>query len=132
MSRTEVLFGLARAHAAVKFPWIGSVKFAFCPTADRSHRREWRQFAHTNHRVYTVCFAKAADSELTDEEIIGISAHEIGHIVGIRLRYPEHMVRTNPSHWKEPAELEAQRIAIEVLGFEGLKINRRTLQELRV
>lgn len=132
MGRVEILFGLARGHAACKFPWIGSVKFAFCSLADRHHAQKWRQFAHTNHRVYTVCFAKAAERDLTDEEILGISAHEIGHLVGIRLRYPEHHeVRTNPPHWKEPAEQEATRIAVEVLGFDGLRINRRTLQELR-
>lgn len=131
MSRLEVLFGLVRAQAALRFPWIQSVKVGFCPLADRHHAKKWRYFAHTNHRVYTVCFAKAADQELTDEEILGISAHELGHIVGIRLRYPQHAIRANPPHWKEPAEEEANRIASEVLGFEKLRINRRTLQEIR-
>jgi hypothetical protein len=131
MGRVETLFRLVRAHAALKFPWIGTVKFAFCPLADRHHAKSWRQFAHTNHRVYTVCFAKAAERDLTDEEILGISAHELGHVVGTRLRYPEHSVLVNPPHWKKPAELEANRIAIEVLGFEGLRINSRTLQEIR-
>jgi hypothetical protein len=131
MGRVEILFDLVRAHASLRFPWIGGIEVAFCPLADRHHAKKWRQFAHTNHRVYTVCFARAAELDLTDEEILGISAHEISHLVGIRLRYPEHSVRTNPPHWKEPAELEANRIAIEVLGFESLRINQRTLQELR-
>ena len=131
MSRVEVLFCLARTHAALRFPWLDKFKMKFCPKADRDHGMKWRQFAHTNHRVYTVCFAKASEVELTDEELLGVSAHELGHVVGIRLRYPEHAARANPPHWKEPAEQEAQRIAIEVLGFEGLRINRRTLQEIR-
>lgn len=131
MSRIEILFKLAQDHAALRFPWISKLNVKFCPRADRDHGMKWRNFAHTNHRVYTVCFAKASETELTDEEILGIAAHEIAHVVGIRLRYPEHMVRANPPHWKEPAEQEAQRIAIEVLGFDGLRINRRTLQELR-
>jgi hypothetical protein len=131
VSRVEVLFDLARAHAALRFPWLSRFRLKFCPLADRQHGMKWRTFAHTNHRVYTVCFAKAAEAELTDEEILGVSAHEIGHVVGIRLRYPEHVTRSNPPHWKEPAEQEAQRIAVEVLGFQGLRINRRTLQELR-
>jgi hypothetical protein len=135
MGRVEILFGLVRAHAALRFPWIGTVKVAFCPLADLHHVRKWRQFAHTNHRVYTVCFSRAAEMDLTDEEILGISAHEISHLVGIRLRYPEHSnsttTRANPPHWKKPVEQEANRIAIEVLGFNGLRINRRTLQELR-
>lgn len=130
-SRVSVLFSLVRAQASVRFPWIKQVKVALCPLADRHHARKWRQFAHTNHRVYTVCFAKASETELTDEEILGISAHEIGHLVGIRLRYPQHAVVSNPPHWKEPAEQEANRIAREVLGFESLRVNKRTLQELR-
>jgi hypothetical protein len=130
-SRTAVLFGLVREQAALRFPWIRQIKFGFCPLADQHHAKKWRYFAHTNHRVYTVCFAKASETNLTDEEILGISAHELGHIVGIRLRYPEHAIRANPPHWREPAEQEANRIAVEVLGFEGLRINRRTLQEIR-
>ena len=130
MSRVEILFGLARAQASVRFPWISRFRVAFCELCDRRHRAKWRNFAHTNHRVYTICFARAAETELTDEEILGISAHELGHVVGTRLRYPEHAIHTNPPHWKEPAELEANRIAVEVLGFDGLRINRRKVQEL--
>jgi hypothetical protein len=131
MGRVEILFGLARGHAACKFPWIGSVKFAFCPTADRHHAQKWRQFAHTNHRVYTVCFAKAAEVELTDEEILGMSAHELGHVVGKRLRYPEHVRPGIGTRTPKRVQDEADRIAREVLGFEGLRYNKRTLQELR-
>lgn len=131
MGRVETLFGLVREHAAAsaRFPWIRKVGVQFCKLADKAHRLKWRNFAHTDHAVYTVCFAKVSESELTDEEILGIAAHELGHIVGIRLRYPEH-ARLNPPHWKKPVEEEANRIAREVLGFEGLRINRRTLQEL--
>lgn len=129
-SRVETLFLLCKEHAIMRFPWIRSVQVEFCSLADRHHRAKWRHFAHANHNVYTVCFAKASETELTDEEILGISAHELGHIVGTRLRYPEH-ARVNPPHWKKPVEEEATRIAREVLGFERLRINRRTLQELR-
>jgi hypothetical protein len=131
VSRIQVLFGLARAHAALKFPWIAQVKFTFCPMADQHHAAKWRQFAHTNHRVYTVCFARAAQWDLTDEEILGMSAHELGHIVGKRLRYPEHIRMANHKRTPKKVQDEADRIAIEVLGFEGLHYNRRTLQEIR-
>lgn len=130
MGRIESLFDLVRSHAALRFPWIAKVQVCFCKKADGEHRKRWRQFAHAGHELYVVCFAKAAEKELTDEEILGMSAHELGHIVGTRLRYPEH-ARLNPPHWKKPVEEEANRIAREVLGFEGLRINRRTLQELR-
>lgn len=130
MTRVETLFSLVRGHAACKFPWIAQVKVKFCPKADRDHAMKWRQFAHTNHRVYTVCFSKASEIELTDEEILGMSAHELGHIVGHRLRYPEHTRPQKGSATPQKVQDEADRIAREVLGFEGLRYNKRTLQEL--
>lgn len=130
MGRVETLFGLARGHAALKFPWLGSIKVQFCPEADAQHKKKWRQFAHTNHAVYTVCFARAAEDDLTDEEILGMSAHELGHVVGIRLRYPEHMKKGRGRGTPKRVQDEADRIAREVLSFSGLRYNRRTLQEL--
>ena len=132
MSRIEILFGLVRAQAALRFPWISQVKVRFCPKADRDHAMKWRQFAHTGHVVYTVCFAKASETELFDEEILGMSAHELGHIVGVRLRYPEH-TKSHPRSRGTPkvVQTEADAIARNVLGFEGLRYNKRSLQELR-
>src|SRR6185369_5193578 len=72
VSRVETLFVLARAHAAMKFPWLAKVEVRFCKQADATHKKKWRHFAHTNHDVYTVCFAKASEEDLTDEEILGI------------------------------------------------------------
>lgn len=131
MGRVETLFGLARGHAALKFPWIGSIKVKLCGQADADHRKSWRQFAHTGHDPYVVCFARAAERELTDEEILGMSAHEIGHVVGARLRYPEHTKRGSGKRTPQRVQDEADRIAREVLGFTGLRYNRRSLQELR-
>lgn len=131
MGRIDTLFGLARAHAALKLPWIGSVKVQFCKRADVDHKKRWRQFAHTGHEPYVVCFARAAEQELTDEEVLGMSAHELGHVVGMRLRYPEHMRTSNSRSTPKCVQDEADRIAREVLGFTGLRYNRRTLEELR-
>lgn len=125
-----MLFRLARDHAALRFGWIHQVKVDFCPLADREHALKWRQFAHTNHRVYTVCFARASEWELTDEEVIGMVAHEFGHIVGTRLRYPEHMKNRPGTKTPKVVQAEADRIASEVLGFD-IRYNKRTLQELR-
>ena len=132
MSRIQALFGLVIDAAAetARFPWIRKVKFAFCPLADKHHAEKWRQFAHTNHRVYTVCFAKAAEWELYEEEVLGMVAHELGHIVGKRLRYPEHTRVTREKGTPKRVQDEADRIAREVLGF-NVQYNRRTLQELR-
>ena len=132
MGRINCLFNLIRAHASLRFPWIAKVEVRFCELADRDHRLKWRQFAHTGHESHVVCFARAAEDELTDEEILGMSAHELGHIVGTRLRYPEHM-KSRPRSRGTPKAVqeEADRIAREVFGFESLRYNRRTLQELR-
>lgn len=129
--RVETLFGLVRGHAALKFPWLGAVKVQFCKQADAEHRKSWRQFAHTGHHLYVVCFARAAELELTDEEILGMSAHELGHVVGTRLRYPEHTKRGRGKRTPKRVQDEADRIAREVLGFTGLRYNKRTLEELR-
>jgi hypothetical protein len=131
VGRIEILFGLVRGQAAFRFPWISQVKVAFCPLADRHHAQKWRQFAHTNHRVYTVCFSRASEFDLTDEEVLGMCAHELGHIVGKRLRYPEHARPMTTKRTPQAVQDEADRIAREVLGFEGLRYNKRTLQEIR-
>ncbi len=129
-SRVETLFQVCKEHAMLRFPWIRAVQVDFCSLADRHHKQKWRQFAHTNHVVYTVCFARAAETELTDEEILGMVAHELGHIVGTRLRYPEHSRPHKGKGTPKSVQDEADRIAREVLGFEGLRYNRRTVQEL--
>lgn len=132
MGRVEVLFALVRAHAALKFPWLAKVEVRFCKQADAEHRKTWRQFAHTGHDMYVVCFARASERELTDEEILGMSAHELGHVVGKRLRYPEHTRPIRTKKTPKAVQDEADRIAREVLGFESLRYNKRTLEELRV
>jgi hypothetical protein len=81
--------------------------------------------------VYTVCFAKAAENDLYDEEILGLGCHELGHIVGKRLRYPEHSRPITTVRTPKAVQDEADRIAREVLGFENLRYNKRTIQELR-
>jgi len=133
VGRVESLFALVRAHAALRFPWLSRVRIRFCPLADAEHRKRWRQFAHTGHESHVVCFARAAQRELTDEEVLGMSAHELGHVVGIRLRYPEH-TRAHPRSKGTPKVVqdEADRIAREVLGFSNLRYNLRTLEELSI
>lgn len=129
-SRVEILFGIARNYAAKKVPWLARVKFTFCREADDWHRHKWRFFAHSGHLgVYTVCFARASETELTDEEALGISAHELGHVVAIRDGWPEHATATGRS---ARVESEADRIARRVLGFRGLKYNLRSLEELQL
>ncbi len=131
-SRVETLFRVARAYAARALPWIGKVPVRFCRKADSLHKLRWRLFAHTEKlRVYTVCFARDAERELTDEEILGMTAHELGHVVGMKLKYPEHSKPQHSPETPQAVQDEADRIAREILGFRNLRYNRRTLQELR-
>jgi len=129
-SRTGTLFRIARDYAALKVPWLSEVKPVFCTLADVYHKQKWRYFAHSGHLgVYTVCFTEASDDELTDGEVLGISAHELGHIVAIQARFPEHEFHLT---WHPHVEEEANRIARRVLGFRGLKYNLRTLEEIKL
>lgn len=131
-TRVEILFKLVRDYAAEQVPWLRRVRVRFCKLADAAHRARWRLFAHSGHvGVYTVCFARAAENKLTDEEILGMSAHELGHVVGTRERYPEHSKPHRGRETPKAVQNEADRIAREVLGFRNLRYNRRTLQELQ-
>lgn len=86
-----------------------------CPEAERDHRKLWRQFAHANHHPNGICFARAAELELTDRELMGMMAHEFGHVIGDALGYS--------------GEKAADDVAREILGL-SVKYNARTLQEL--
>jgi hypothetical protein len=129
--RVVWIFNLIRTHAAQAFPWIKSIRVRHCGVADRDHRREWRLFAHSGHFNFTTCFARAAELYLTDEELLGMSAHEISHLVADTLGYPEHVrsrtLRTNGTPWRVQAE--ADWVARRVLGLP-ITYNARTIQEL--
>ena len=101
----------------------------FCKEADKLHRKEWRLFAHQGHRKGKICFAKAAERDLTDEEIAGISAHELGHAVAQDFGLPAHS-STPPTSGPTPKKI--QREADEVVRhFFRLPLwyNSRKLQE---
>ena len=57
-----------------------------CVVADRDHYRDQRVYAHTGHEDMTVCVSGSIDL-LSVNNIKGILAHEIGHI--IHLHAPE-------------------------------------------
>jgi hypothetical protein len=82
--------------------------------------------------VYTVCFSKCADLELTGAELLGMTAHEMGHIVGLKERFPQHSKLRRGKETPKPVQEEADRIAREILGFHNLRYNKRKIQELRL
>lgn len=127
-NRVDGAFGLIRGQAAERVPWLSRVTVRRCRAADAEHAKKWRQFMHTLCRPMAVCVAAAAEREMTLPELLGMFAHEFGHIVGEKERYPEHS--RNP---KTPQRVqdEANWIAKNILGIP-IKYNRRTLQEISV
>lgn len=130
--RVRAAFDQVLAQAAAVFPWLTKARVQFCEIADRDHKKKWRQFAHSNHKKLMVCFAKAAERELTDTELRGMIAHELGHLVALALQLPAHMSEdTGPRHHKTPKAVqdEADWVARELLGIQ-IRYNRRTLQDV--
>jgi hypothetical protein len=89
---------------------------------------EWRLFAHTGHRRDVVCWAKAAETELTDAEIDGIAAHEMGHIVSWELRLPHH----DRCRFRGQVTQEVEDEANETAAKMGMPViyNARKLEEV--
>jgi hypothetical protein len=129
--RLAAAFDYVVRRASKKLPWLKGVKLRFCNGADAEHRRKWRQFMHSGDRRMTVCAARVAETLLTDKELVGMFAHELGHVVGAELGFPEHAKSQRGSGTPKPVQREADWIARNVLGFKTLRYNRRTLQEAR-
>jgi len=127
-TRLAAAFDYVVARAKKKLHWLKGAKLRFCRLADADHRRKWRQFMHSNEKKMTVCVAKAAETEMTDAELVGMMAHELGHIVGAELEFPEHMKSHRGPETPKAVQTEADWIARNVLGFK-IKCNERTLQE---
>lgn len=126
--RVAAVFDQVVARAARRLPWLLSAKLRFCRSADAEHKRKWRQFMHSNERRMTVCVARAAETEMTASELRGMFAHELGHLVGTELKFPEHKKPNRGGRTPQSIQREADWIARNVLGFK-LRYNRRTLQE---
>lgn len=127
-SRVSAAFRLVIKRASKRLPWISRTKLRFCANADADHKRKWRQFMHSNERPMTVCAARAAEVEMTDSELVGMIAHELGHVAGEALGFPEHAKHTKAGKTPQAVQDEADWIARHVIGFK-VRYNRRTLQE---
>lgn len=127
MSRLSTRFGAVLHQAIGTFPWLSRVQMCYCDQADREHRKSWRQFAHSCHHKDIVCWAPAAETELTDLEIDGIAAHELGHIVADEMGLPAHRATRESGRRTPEVEDEANRAA-SLLGFR-IRYNKRELEE---
>ena len=128
MNRLEARFGAVLDKAIRTFPWLSRVRTGLCAGCDREHAASWRQFSHACHHKDVVCWAGAAETELTDSEIDGIAAHELGHIVANELRLPAHRGVRRFRRVTERVEAEANEAAA-AMGFRVI-YNARTLEEL--
>jgi len=130
-SRVSRAFLTIRKAAARKLPWLARTRLRHCAIADRDHKRKWRQFAHSNHYPMTVCFALDAERELTDAELRGLVGHELSHVVGETLGFPEHKKKRRGTGSGTPVAIQAEAdwLATRVLGFK-LRYNARTIQEI--
>lgn len=128
INRLEARFGAVLQKAIRTFPWLSRVRMRLCPGCDREHETLWRQFAHTGHARNGVCWARAAETELTDGEMDGIAAHELGHLVAWELRLPEHYAIRHRGVVTQAVEDEANETAAK-MGFSVI-YNARKLEEL--
>lgn len=122
-SRVSGSFQAISKHVSKRLPWLKKVKLRYCGVADKDHKEEWRNFAHTFHYADIVCISKAADKELTKDEMLGIFAHEFGHLVADRLGLRGH----RSAHMKAAAQDEADRVSEEIFGLP-IQYNRRMLE----
>lgn len=127
MDRLSSRFGVVLHQASLTFPWLSRVRLRYCSMADREHLKSWRQFSHACHRKDIVCWARAAGKELTDTEIYGITAHELGHIIGEEIGAPAHRRARDRGAGDEAAEREANLLAL-TMGFRVV-YNSRKLEE---
>jgi hypothetical protein len=81
MGEVKMALGAMILPWVASYPWLKTVRVRRCVMADREHRKSWRQFMHVGHvhGTLTICYAKAAD-KLPWENIMGLLAHEIGHL----------------------------------------------------
>jgi hypothetical protein len=127
--RVDRVFGRLRAYAVARLPWLRGIKIRHCRECDESHRKKWRQFAHAAHYPMTVCFAADAERELTDLELLGMGAHEIGHVIGDKIGLPRHRGSSGAGKTPLAVQDEADKAVLHMLGLV-IRYNERTLQEL--
>lgn len=129
--RLEQAFQAVRSLGSVPFPWISKVRLVVgCSVSEEEHLEKWRQFAHACHRPMAVCIARDADRELTDRELVGVFAHELGHVVGDEASFPAHHRHRGGKSGKTPQSVqdEADWISEKFFGIR-IRKNRRKIQE---
>lgn len=125
--RASKVFSAVLRYARKQWSFLPKVRFRYCPMADDEHRRSFRQFAHTSHVEGAVCFARAADKDATVAELVGLSAHELGHVAAEALGWPAHRKRIKAGKTPAAVQREADRASKRILGIP-LRYNKRKIE----
>lgn len=128
--RVAAAFSRCVRLASAKLPPLAGTRAAACPMADREHAASWRQFMHTFHRPGVVCFARAAETELFEPELLGMLMHEFGHLAAARLRRPAHASRRWSHVPLDEVQMEADTTAATLFGLRSLTYNERELEQV--
>lgn len=63
-----------------QFPEFKSLKWRYCGQADEEHRKKASSYAHVLDKSKYICVSHKI-KDLGEEQIAGIIAHEIGHLI---------------------------------------------------
>jgi hypothetical protein len=76
-------------------------------------------FCHTlHHGLNTVCFAGAAEKELSEAHLLGMMLHELGHIVCESLGTYYHRAIVAGAKTPDEVQMEADVFVAKDLGFK--------------
>jgi len=87
---SEKSFVIVKDYLIQNFPEFLNVCLKVCPEADKYYEESKieqagegklpRVFSHTVHEDNTVCYTEKMDTELSEEQRVGIFIHEFGHL----------------------------------------------------
>lgn len=118
------------------WPAAYKLKAILCPAAEKDNKKSWRQFAHSLHNkknLWEICWATSANTELTWMELLGMTLHEVGHIIATEKRMPEHLKSQRWGHnpkTPEAVQAEADAVIFQLIGIH-IYYNKRTLQYVK-
>jgi hypothetical protein len=88
---TKKAFEVVKEFLVSNFPEFNNTTLESCPTADEYYEESKieqekekklpRVYAHTLHKENVVCYTEKMDTDLSDEQRIGIMIHEFGHLL---------------------------------------------------
>jgi hypothetical protein len=122
---SERSFAVVKDYLLQNFPEFQSVRLKVCPEADRYYEESIKEqagegklprvFAHTLHEDNTVCYTEKMDTELSEEQRMGIFIHEFGHLY----------IENHPFDFMDeerPGEVENDDINADIVVYEMFRV----------